>query len=45
MVELDNDALVVPLDFELDLDLDLDLALDFVVEEAQQRERNVADEA
>ena len=45
MVELDNDALVVPLDFELDLDLYLDLALDLVVEEAQERERNVADEA
>ena len=35
VVELDNDALVVPLDFELDLDLDLDLALEVVVEEAE----------
>ena len=44
-MELHNDALVVPLEFELDLNLDLDLAFDLVVEEAQERDTNETDDA
>ena len=42
-MEVQNDALVVPLEFELDLDFDL--ANDLEMEEAQARDGNETDDA